>query len=250
MPLDTTVEVDTPEQVRFRFQVAGPGRRALAYLIDTIISAVIIFGGVLLISLVGGKEGEGYSQGLIYLLLFAVQWGYYVLFESIGGGTTPGRRALKLRVIKEGGYPIGFIDSVLRNLLRFVDFLPFAYLIGFTAAAVDGRFRRLGDRVAGTLVIVEEQQRIASRATLDYAFTDEELEWLPNVVPLKRAELDAIDRLLNRSAQLSPGRARELALLVAPQFAARLNMTLPEDPVRFLALLSRRARGEKFAVAA
>jgi len=251
MPLDTTVEVDTPEQVCFRFQLAGPGRRALAYLIDAVIRGIIIAVGALMLSIIGGEKGEGYSGGLIFLLVFVVEWGYYVLLESIGGGTTPGKRALRLRVVREGGYPIGFLDSVLRNLLRAADFLPLGYVVGFIASAFDSRFRRLGDRVAGTLVIVEDQQRIAARVMLDYAFTEEELEWLPNVLPLKRAELDAIDRLLNRSAQLSAGRARELAMLVAPEFAARLNMALPEDPVRFLALLSRRARGEKkFAVAA
>jgi len=247
MPLDTTVEVDTPEQVRFRFQVAGPGRRALAYLIDAVIRAVIVGLGAILIAMVGGAGGEGFSMGVVFLLLFAVEWGYYVLVESIAGGTTPGKRALRLRVIKEGGYPLGFLDSVLRNLLRAADFLPIGYLFGFCAAAFDPRFRRLGDRVAGTLVIVEEPKRIAGRALSEYVFAASELEWLPSVLPLKRAELDAIDRLLQRSPQLSAGRARELASMVAPQFASRLNMALPEDPVRFLALLSRRARGKSMA---
>src|SRR5207248_1645857 len=73
MPLDTTVEVDTPEQVRFRFQVAGPGRRALAYLIDAVIRGVIVAGGAIVVSLVGGHEGGGYASGFILLLLFAVE---------------------------------------------------------------------------------------------------------------------------------------------------------------------------------
>src|SRR5207302_5508706 len=106
-----------------------PGRRALAYLIDAVIRAVIVGLGAIIVSLIGGKEGEGFSSGVIFLLLFAVEWGYYVLLESINGGTTPGKRALKLRVVREGGYPVGFLDSVLRNLLRTADFLPVGYLV-------------------------------------------------------------------------------------------------------------------------
>jgi uncharacterized RDD family membrane protein YckC len=241
--LDTTVEVDTPEQVSFRFQVAGPGRRALAYLIDAVIRAAVVVGGVVLLKLIAGVEGEGFSEGLILLLLFLVEWGYYVLLESITGGRTPGKRVLRLRVIKEGGYPLGFLDSVLRNLLRGADFLPIGYVIGFFASAFDPRFRRLGDRAAGTLVIVEEQKRIAARGESGYQFSAEELEWLPHALPLKRSELDLIDRLLHRVPQLSAGRAGELAGLVAPLFAARLGVPAPDDPVRFLALLSRRVRG-------
>jgi uncharacterized RDD family membrane protein YckC len=245
--LDTTVDVDTPEQVRFRFQVAGPGRRGLAYLIDGLIRGGIVLFGAILFRLVAGGEGEGFSTGFTLLLLFLVEWGYYVLLESLTGGSTPGKRALRLRVIKEGGYPLGFLDSVLRNLLRAADFLPFGYVIGLCVSAVDPRFRRLGDRVAGTLVIVEEQKRITARTQIPYEFAPEELEWLPSALPLQRAELDAIDRLLHRASELSPGRARELALLVAPRFAARLGVPAPEDPVRFLALLSRRVRGVALA---
>jgi uncharacterized RDD family membrane protein YckC len=248
--VDTTVEVETPEHVRFRFQVAGPGRRALAYLIDAMIRGAIVLGGVFLFSLLGLGGAEGFSTGATLLLLFAMEWGYYVLLEALSGGRTPGKRALRLRVVREGGYPIGFLDSVLRNLLRAADFLPLFYLVGFMFSAFDPKFRRLGDRAAGTLVIVEEVRQIAAGSSVDYRFTQEELEWLPHALPLKRAELDVIDRFLARAGQLSPGRARELAELVAPMWAARLGLQAPEDPVRFLMLLRERARGTSTALAA
>ncbi len=87
---------------------------------------------------------------MLAIVRFILEWGYYVFFETTASGRSPGKRALSLRVVKEGGYPIGFIDSVLRNLLRGADFLPVGYVVGLFAMAGDARFRRLGDRVAGT----------------------------------------------------------------------------------------------------
>src|SRR4029079_7777418 len=98
---------------------------------------------------------------------------------------SPGKRALSLRVVKEGGYPIGFIDSVLRNLLRGADFLPIGYLIGLFAMAADARFRRLGDRVAGTMVVVEERSRVAAPLTLAPPPTPAELDGIRTRAPLR-----------------------------------------------------------------
>ena len=79
---------------------------------------------------------------MLLIVAFVLEWGYYVFFETTGDGRSLGKRALSLRVVKEGGYPIGFIDSVLRNLLRGADFLPFGYVVGLFAMAGDSRFRR------------------------------------------------------------------------------------------------------------
>ena len=161
----------------FGIASAGPVRRMLAYLLDLLIRAgvLLVLGLVVAIAL-GGSEAV---MGVLLICAFVLEWGYYVFFETIGDGRSPGKRALSLRVVKEGGYPIGFIDSVLRNLLRGADFLPVGYLIGLFTMAADSRFRRLGDRVAGTMVVVEERSRVAAPLTLNPPPTARELEGLP-----------------------------------------------------------------------
>src|SRR5262245_26725736 len=117
-PLDTTTEIETPEHVRFRYHVAGPAKRAVAYLIDLLLRGLIIavFFFVLLLQGVATADSfQNASYGLLLLLLFAVEWGYYVFFETLWSGRTPGKRALNLRVVTEGGHPLRFTDSLLRN---------------------------------------------------------------------------------------------------------------------------------------
>ena len=125
-PLDTVAEIETPEHIRFRYQLAGPARRMMAYLIDLLVRVVFVIFVFLLLSLSSLLVTDGFSAGAVLVVLFAVEWGYYVLWESLWSGRTPGKRSMNLRVLKEGGYPTGFLDIALRNLLRAADFLPMA----------------------------------------------------------------------------------------------------------------------------
>ena len=242
--LDTTTDVETPEHIRFRHRSAGPSRRALAYLLDLIIR----FGIILVVSLlflamgIGGLGGLGI--GLLLLIAFLVEWSYYVFFETLWGGRTIGKRALRLRVVKEGGYPINFIDSVLRNLLRAADFLPGLYALGVLVMARDDRFRRLGDLVAGTMVVVEERERVAAPIKLHPPPQPVELEALPSRPPLAAEEFEAIELFLRRLGTLSPAREAELAGMVAPIFAKRISVRV-QDGTRFLGLLHYRATERK-----
>jgi uncharacterized RDD family membrane protein YckC len=243
LPLDCTAEVETPEHVRFRYRLAGPARRAVAYLLDLLIriGCVLLFWAAL--ALAGGPDEtavQGVSRGVMLVFAFALEWGYYVLFETTGNGRTPGKRALGLRVIKEGGFPIGFADSVLRNLLRAADFLPAGYALGLLAMVGDRRFRRLGDRVAGTMVVVEERGRVAEPLVLSPPPAPGELEALPHAPSLSPAERESLELFLRRR-DLSPARRAELAELVAPLLARRHGVTAA-DPVRYLALLHARAQ--------
>lgn len=236
MPLDNTAEVETPEHVRFRYRVAGPVRRMLAYLLDLLIRAgvLLVLGLIIAIAMGGGDA----VSGILLICAFILEWGYYVFFETTGDGRSPGKRALSLRVVKEGGYPIGFIDSVLRNLLRGADFLPVGYLIGLFAMGADSRFRRLGDRVAGTMVVVEERSRVAAPLTLNPPPTAAELEALPQRPPLTAWERETLELYLRR-VDLTAARREELALMIAPALAQRMGLTV-KNPVRFLALLHHR----------
>jgi uncharacterized RDD family membrane protein YckC len=241
--LDNTTDVETPERIRFRHHVAGPVRRGLAYLLDLLFRGVILYVAALL-ALGPGQFGAQAraSGGLLLLLLFVVEWGWNVLFETCWRGQTPGKRLLGLRVVRDG-YPVGFIDSVLRNLLRAADFLPVGYLLGLVVMAGDRRFRRLGDRVAGTMVIIESQDAALAPLALSPPATPQELAELPHRPPLSAEEREAIEVYLRRSG-LSNERRLELAELIAPMLARRVGARAG-DPVRFLALLHERARGAR-----
>jgi uncharacterized RDD family membrane protein YckC len=246
--LDNTTEVETPERVRFRHRIAGPARRGLAYLLDLLIRAAL---AVVLVLAVAGFTGldfqdlRGASIGVTLVALFVLEWGYYVLFESLWNGSTPGKRALGLRVVKEGGVPIGFVDVLLRNLLRAADFLPAGYALGVTVMAGDRRHQRLGDKVAGTMVVIESRAgaAVAAALVLSPPASAEELDALPPRPALTPAEREAIDLFLRRR-DLSAARRRELADMLAPRLAARLAVGV-SDPVRFLGLLHERMAGAR-----
>ncbi|MGJ4731083.1 RDD family protein, partial [Luteimonas sp. SDU101] len=146
--LDTVREIHTPEGVALRLPAAGPVPRAFAWLIDL----AIRFGLLLLASTVFALLGRA-GSGLYLVLLFAVVWGYPVLFEALWHGQTPGKRALGLRVVSADGAPVGWMASFLRNLMRTVDMLPFGYAFGLAASLADPWSRRLGDIVARTMVV-------------------------------------------------------------------------------------------------
>jgi uncharacterized RDD family membrane protein YckC len=244
VPLDSVAEIETPELVRFRYRLAGPVRRGLAYLIDLVIRGAAVFVLAIILQLAfSGVDGAkaNASTGLTLVVVFLVEWGYYVLFETIGSGASPGKRALSLRVVKEGGYPVAFLDSVLRNLLRAADFLPVGYALGLLVMAGDSRFRRLGDRVAGTMVVVEERSSLAAPLVLQPPPMPEELAAMPQRVVLSASERESLELFLRRTA-LSPARRDELAEMVAPVFARRLGVR-SRAPVRFLALVHNAVAG-------
>jgi uncharacterized RDD family membrane protein YckC len=156
-------EVISSEKVPLTFQVAGLGSRYLAWLIDLSIMVGLFF----IIAMLGsvyeiGRGGLGF--GVIVVLTFIIQWGYFLLFEWLWHGQTPGKRALGIRVIDLGGTGISFGQSAVRNVLRVADglpllvpdIIPIMYGVGFLVAASNGEQRRLGDLAAGTLVVYVE----------------------------------------------------------------------------------------------
>ncbi len=158
--------IETPEQTSIEFPLAGIGSRFIAVLIDTLIQVAVSI--ILLLIFVGlGFSFRGTARGLgpsagpwvaaIFIFsVFLIGYGYFMLFESIWNGQTPGKRLTHIRVIKDSGQPITAIDAVARNLLRLVDQLPFAYGIGVLCASVSPQSKRLGDYVAGTVVVHEK----------------------------------------------------------------------------------------------
>lgn len=244
-PLDTSAEVETPEHVRFHHQLAGPARRGLAWLIDLAIRGMLmLFLGMLtgIAGIAAGSELRSFSVGVLMLVYFVVEWGYYVFWETIWSGRSPGKRAMRLRVITDSGRPLHFLDSVLRNLVRGADWLPMGYALGLIVMGRDRRFRRLGDFAAGTMVVVEERQALADPLYIQPPPTPRELGSLPQRVPLSGDEIEALELFLRRVPRLHPARSEELAEIVAPVFAKRLGVRFRGDARRFLEVLYYRTR--------
>lgn len=174
--LNEEYTIDTPENVTFGFDVAGIGSRFIGALVDSLILglllglvnvvlalAISLFAadGADLFSGFGDSDGATWAAGImiaIYALLnFILLWGYFIFFEMIWRGQTPGKRIAGIRVVRMDGNSIGFLDNVIRNLIRIVDFLPFGYGFGLIVMFCNRHARRLGDYAAGTLVVHEQK---------------------------------------------------------------------------------------------
>jgi len=242
-PVDGVAWIETPEQLGFRVQLAGPVQRGMAWLLDALIQGVAVLA---LAFALGGFGGLG--QGLLFVALFFFTWLYFALFEITMQGRSPGKRAFGLRVLGDDGLQVSARQAVLRNLLRGVDLLilPAGGMlpIGVLPMVLDRRARRFGDMLAGTLVVVEGRQAPSESQERPSA---EELAALPLVLPLDREDLEALEAFAGRR-RLGPHRRRELAEMIAPTYAERLGRAPPADPSRFLRALwarGRRVEGER-----
>jgi uncharacterized RDD family membrane protein YckC len=157
------VTIDTPEQIALELQVAGIGSRFLAIAVDTVLQLVLYLTGFIALSLLEAPDFLRTSfvgvagPALAILFGFSIYWGYFAAFEIFWSGQTPGKRLAGIRVIKETGRPINAFEAIGRNVLRAVDFLPAAYAVGLVCMMLNKHSRRLGDYVAGTIVVHDKQ---------------------------------------------------------------------------------------------
>jgi uncharacterized RDD family membrane protein YckC len=204
-PLDTVRRVATPEGCELILRLAGPVARTRAFLIDLLIRiAVFIVAAVIL-----GYFGR-LGAGLAVLLYFVLAWFYPVLFEVLNEGATPGKRLCKLAVLRDDGTPVSWDTAFLRNALRFVDGMPVGYAVGLVAMGLDADGRRLGDILAGTVVV----HRFADAPLKDSAADAAGAE--PPPFPLAAVEQRALLEYRRRAATLTSERAEELAGLARP----------------------------------
>jgi len=156
------LSIDTPELVALEFPLAGIGSRCLALIIDYLLQSVVLVLAVLALFAIAASApahpqtpartplADKWIVAILIAIPFFFQWGYFALFEAFWGGRTPGKRIMHLRVIQQNGRSISFIESLIRNFIRVVDFLPFLYVIGVVSIFVTKRNQRLGDLAAGT----------------------------------------------------------------------------------------------------
>lgn len=211
----SALHVTTPERVAVELPLAGVGSRAMAYLIDAglLLAAglVLYFGATFLVAdpLNAALALPSGVRVAAALLAFAAVQGYWTLLEALWRGQTPGKRMMRLRVVRADGQPLRLTDCALRNLLRAVDFLPMCYPVGLLVMLFDARHRRLGDMVAGTLLVRED---VVDLSRFDRAAPRR---------PLSATELDVVTDLLRRFDALDPAARRALG----QQLLTRLGAT-------------------------
>jgi uncharacterized RDD family membrane protein YckC len=234
---EETLEIQTPENVAFGYQIAGIGSRFLASLLDTMIivllQVVVLIVLTLIIRSVDGSVFSDQISAWVYAIFGLVAavfyWGYYVFFEMLWNGQSPGKRWVGLRVIRGDGTPITLSESLIRNLARLVDFLPAAYGIGIVTMFIDKQSRRLGDLAAGTLVVQDRapitMQDLAVKRTVHLRpWANVSLDGFP-IERLTNNDLSLIEDFLLRRDQLTHREA--LAIQILNTLYQRLGLPLP-----------------------
>ncbi len=256
-----SIRILTPEQVELDYEVAGIGSRFVAGLLDGLIQAGLLLAGYLVALLFGIRAlfsggslrltlSSSVAAALLIVYVFVVFWGYFLYFETRWSGQTPGKRAVGLRVIRDGGQPIDLQAAFIRNVVRLVDLLPGFYGIGFITMFISPHWKRLGDHAAGTIVIKERKRPLAAFsppeatgkpwAVSDFTLLDDRM--LGQVARLKREDYQAIQRFFARRSQLDHRTASRLAQELATPLAARLGIGSVEDERSSEQLLSEVAR--------
>lgn len=201
--LDTVREIETPEGISLQLRAAGALPRAQAWMVDLLLRMGVFMLAMIPLSLFGVG-----GNGLAMLLLFALMWAYWVVCEVWLDGQTLGKRALGLRVVNADGTPVTWLPSVVRNLLRAVDVLPGVYGVGLASTLIDPYGRRLGDIVAGTMVIHSSELPAGQQMPVVAA--------VPLPLVLAADEQAALVEFAERSGQLTLQRQEELANLLTP----------------------------------
>ncbi|MEO7457066.1 MAG: stage II sporulation protein M [Gemmatimonadaceae bacterium] len=247
-PFEQTIDVETPELVVLTYSLAGVGSRVLAALTDLAICVGGFIALVLALVALDGGSGStsgsslGLTWGIAVLVIaqFVIIWGYYVLFEGLRDGQTPGKKLHHLRVVRDGGYSVTFGVSAVRNLVRMIDMQPgIFYLVGLTSMLFTKRGRRLGDLVAGTIV-VREEARAATAPTRARRGADNAPSALQTA--LSEDEYTVLTRFVARWATLDPMRRVALADALAVRFAKALTEEGKSSGQQLLELHEREQR--------
>ena len=240
--IDSHIRVVTPENIGFEYRVASPFERLLAFLIDAIIMLLVIGVASLVAMFVFGIFGVlGMGIGVAMVSWFVVTWFYGGVFETLWNGQTPGKRSLRLRVLRTDGSPIDAGQAVLRNFLRIVDSQPFnTYLAGLLSTTVTRRYQRLGDLACGTMVVAEDRSRaVRFNEINDVLLTPVENMLPPGALP-SRTLAKAISQYVDRRRYFGPARRAEIARHVGEVFAEQYNLPPGVDHDALLCVLYRR----------
>ncbi|NEW09214.1 RDD family protein [Paenibacillus sp. SYP-B3998] len=248
--LDKEVTIITPEQVQLQFQTAGLGTRALAHLIDAVILSIV--NTILFVAALGfGRLYAGewlpdiadYLIVLVIVLFIVINLGYFVCTEAYMGGQTPGKKKIGIRVLQNNGQSATLLSIIIRNLFRLLDMLPSFYFLGALAIFLTARDKRVGDMVAGTIVVIEARsERLKLRRQIDKAISKWKLD-----IPLiefddaaKQAvtseDWQLLQAWIERIPTMHSSRLQQLAFPIAQHFTRKLghDVTIQSNPASYL----------------
>jgi len=220
--------IDTPEQIAIEFPLAGIGSRFLAIMFDILVQFLGYVVLALIAALAFGGELKrvwpsawNWSSAIFILVVFCLYWGYYAFFETIWQGQTPGKRHAGIRVIKDTGRSITAFEAIARNLVRVVDLIPGFYAVGCVTMFLNKKSKRLGDFVAGTVVVHEKKAEAA-----EPLFNLQPVAQLPvyPVSKLSNDDLVLIETFLGRRLDLAPEARSSTAKRIAERIAQKLEL--------------------------
>jgi uncharacterized RDD family membrane protein YckC len=238
--LDDELVIETPERVELHYVLASVGNRFLAAAIDHIIQLVAIV--IILVAAGAVSDWQLFASMGVWaaaftvLAVFAIYWGYFVVFETAWSGQTPGKRMMRLRVVREDGRPVRFFEVFVRNLLRVaIDIQPMpSYAIGVVSIIFSARSKRIGDFVAGTVVVKERATEAPSLNEIIKVSEIEQLR-LDRAAPspfsadtrrLSEHELRAVKTFLNRRFELQEPNRSALAARIAQPISVKLGVSV------------------------
>ena len=237
MQSDDQLQIDTPEQIALELPLAGIGSRFLGLAIDTLLQIALYVTGTFVLVFVGafgGAVGIGryfrwipvsWAPAIAILFLFCVYWGYFAFFEMIWKGQTPGKRLAKIRVIKESGRAINAYEAIARNLLRAIDGFPGMYGVGIVCMMLNRQNRRLGDYVAGTVVVHDKG---SEEVKPEWNTATEPAATNPQLALIASEELVLIETYLHRRAEMDLVLRDRIAYQIASRITEKTG--LQPDP--------------------
>ncbi|NTV32166.1 MAG: RDD family protein [Deltaproteobacteria bacterium] len=253
--------IQTPEQVGFEYVLAGLGSRTVAFMVDTAIRWSFVLGILVVVGLflkflpaLGLSAwitnlSKNWAIALGVLAYGCVELGYFLLFEALWSGQTPGKRRQGLRVIRINGQPIGWLESAIRNILRAVDLLAGVYPVGIVVVFLSRNNQRIGDYAAGTVVIVERKKSVPGgrkESSASQGLTHPEVEWY--VSRLKPAQYQVLRSFLERREQMEQAHRHDLARLLSHQLfkqmskSTRMSISYESFIEEIVALYEKRRR--------
>ncbi len=243
--MERSVTIRTPESIAFYYELAGLGSRFLALAIDGFIqlaaSIILLLTGIAVLKRVGvigvfmrlgGKNAESTALAVGIVLFFLIWYGYFIFFEQVWNGQTPGKKVLGIRTVRDGGYPVAFIDSCIRNLTRIVEQWLGFYALSVVSMVLSSQNKRLGDYAAGTLVIRDRAFEVSDpKVWLRSGLASSDGRDFP-IAALSPYEIALAERYSERRTTLDPGAARKAAAKIAGALRPKLGAagaTLGDD---------------------
>jgi uncharacterized RDD family membrane protein YckC len=217
--------IATPEGVEVSLTLAGAASRFVSAIVDILIQTAVLVGVAIVLGIAGsaGLGGGGVAVFLWAVISFLVIFTYDIFFEVLNSGRTPGKRLNGLRVVRLQGHPVGFLTSSVRNLLRIIDFLPSAYLLGAIVILATRKNQRIGDVVAGTLVVRDRPgstpalPRLAARVPEERPYAS----W--DTSRITAEELATVRQFLERRDEIEWGARTQLAQTLSDRLRPKIT---------------------------